>query len=696
MFNATEKEEKKHLSFVTGEIREEISGLTGAIDGYVKAIDDLQKYLDEIRNFADHSDVRNNEDGEPDFAEEGTLQASLDLAISSKERAVDRRRRMEELAKSPYFGRVDFVEKGEGSAKPVYIGICDFSNKAGRLVHDWRAPISSLFYDYEKGEAAFTAPAGEVRGRITLKRQYRIGDGKMEYMFDSSLKINDDILQEVLSRASSAKMKNIISSIQREQNAVIRDETHKIMLIQGVAGSGKTSIALHRVAYLLYRVKDELSADNVLIISPNKVFGSYISSVLPELGEENIIETEMEDLAATLLDDWRFQGFYAQVGALTDAKYDSHVEGIRFKATLDFARKLEKFLLDFEKNNLAPSDVSVKRGKARVSASRIQRSYDYMRGEPMDERLDSITSEVIDELEYQLDDELGPRQKLRVCRQIRGMFRNMNPIETYNAFLKSLGRDDLVPERGIGMEYADVFPVIFVKSFFNRIKCRHSVKHLIIDEMQDYTPVQYMVLKRLFNCNMTILGDSHQAVNPYSSTTMEEIREIFPRSFSIELFKSYRSTYEIMSFARRIIPDDKLVMMERHGDVPEIMKMKSAADSLATMRAILGDFRRNKAFASLGIICKNQKKANSLYKRLSSTETDVRLINAGSNYFSNGIVVVSAHMAKGLEFDQVVVPDVDAENYAREIDRYMLYVACTRAMHKLTLLHRGTPTEFLK
>ena len=683
MFNKTEKDEKNYLAFVRGEIYNWIDSLAKTIKKCADEISDAQHYFVSAAH-------------EMDTAEKASIEFSIENAQATQEHAIERKEKAERLVASPYFGRVDFIVKGTKETKTIYIGISNFDTEERHLIYDWRAPISSLFYDYEKGNASFIAPAGKTEGKITLKRQYRIRFGNMEYMFDSSLKINDDILQEALSHASSEKMKNIISTIQREQNAIIRDETHNIMLIQGVAGSGKTSIALHRVAYLLYRFKGELTAKNVLILSPNKVFGNYISNVLPELGEENITEIEMEDLAALLLGESpRFQGFYDQVDALSHTTDDAYIENIRFKATLDFAKKLEAFLRDFDRNNFEAEAISVRNGQAVVDASRIQRLYNFCQGKSITEKIDSLTYDVVDDLECQLDADLGNKQKTFIRQQIQGMFRDTRPFGAYASFLKSIGRADLIPKSQKTLEYSDVFPFLYVKSFFEKVELPYPVKYLIIDEMQDYSPIQYMVLSKLFKCKMTILGDSNQAVNPYTSTTIDDIKEVFHGAFCIELLKSYRSTYEIMSFAQKIIPNKRLVMMERHGDEPEIKKVKDENALTQEMQSLFEAFRNNDTFNSLGVICKNQEEADKLYEKLTKAGEVIRLVNSQSKEFTDGIMVVSAHMAKGLEFDQVIIPGVDSENYLKEIDKYMLYVACTRAMHKLTLLYQGKITKFL-
>jgi len=612
MFNKTEDDEKKYLTCVKDRIYLWIDSLSKEIQRCSEQIAESQKYyVDSIH--------------EIDNAEKASIQMSIDTFFASQEHALERKAKAERLAQSPYFGRVDFLREDSSECENIYIGISNFDSDNKQYVFDWRAPISSLFYDYEKGKASFVAPGGKINGNISLKRQYRIRNGEMEYMFDSSLKINDDILQEALSHASSQKMKNIIATIQREQNTIIRDESHRIMLIQGVAGSGKTSIALHRVAYLLYRFKGELTANNVLILSPNKVFGNYISNVLPELGEENITEIEMEELASALLGyNTQFQTFYQQVDALSHTSDDDYIEAIKFKSSLEFAKKLDNYLKDFDYNNFVAEDITI-RNEATVMASRIEHYYRYTHGEPIAVRIDRITDDVIDDLECQLDSDLGRKQKTLVRQMIQGMFQETKPFGVYVRFLKSIGREDLIPGSSKNLEYADVFPYIYVKSFFEKIELPYEVKYLIIDEMQDYSPIQYLVLERLFKCKMTILGDANQAVNPYSSTNLDAICAVLPSSFSIELLKSYRSTFEIMSFAQKIIYNPKLEMMERHGDVPGVQQCENNNQMFEKIKGIIDSFQ-NTDFTSMGIVCKNQDEADYVYKELVNAGSGVRLI----------------------------------------------------------------------
>lgn len=245
------------------------------VNNYSKELKEQKEYLYENKTGMDH-------------AEKVSVRQSIYQVALTGESAVAKKKRLRKLLQSPYFGRLDFTEQDSGEELPLYIGIHSYFDEEERqnLVHDWRAPVSSMFYDFELGEANFEAPGGEVKGFINRKRQFRIREGRMEYMLENAQHVHDDILQKELSKASDDKMKNIVATIQRDQNAIIRNEEARTLIIQGVAGSGKTSIALHRIAFLLYRFKEEISSKDILILSPNKVFADYISNVLPELGED--------------------------------------------------------------------------------------------------------------------------------------------------------------------------------------------------------------------------------------------------------------------------------------------------------------------------------------------------------------------------------------------------------------------------
>jgi DNA helicase-2/ATP-dependent DNA helicase PcrA len=515
----------------------------------------------------------------------------------------------------------------------------------------------------------------------------------MQYFNESSVNINDDILQRELSSTSDEKMKNIVATIQKEQNVVIRNDTSQVLVIQGVAGSGKTSIALHRVAFLLYRHKDTLTSRNVLIVSPNKVFADYISNVLPELGEEEIAEVGFEEIAAHIIGrQYRFERFAGQVSGLLDNADADAVRRIRFKAGTDFVRRLDAFIARADTEFFVPQDTRIGlAGVPKETLLNIYRAYQKM---PVRVRLETMAEELIERSR-----EEGQRPDAASCRQFRAaikkMFRYPDAISFYKGFYEALKMPEMFVFKSAGtFEYADVFPFVYVKLHFEGAAGYEAVKHLLVDEMQDYTPIQYAVLRKLFSCKMTILGDSNQSVNPYSASTGAQICEIFPRADYVELCKSYRSTFEITRFAQSIQKNEKLIPIERHGEEPTVTNCSGTDGEIDRLYEIIDAFLKSN-YRSLGIICKTQAQAQSVFDALKGRVARLHLLGFESREFMEGILVTSAHMAKGLEFDQVAVPFADAENYRNELDRSMLYVACTRAMHRLDLTYSRKASVFL-
>lgn len=427
-----------------------------------------------------------------------------------------------------------------------------------------------MFYDYELGEAHFDAPSGEVKGNIRLKRQYRIRDGKMEFMLESSLNIQDDILQKELSGNSDDRMKNIVATIQREQNKIIRNDTSNTLIIQGVAGSGKTSIALHRVAYLLYRHKGEITSNDILIISPNKVFADYISNVLPELGEEKIEECGFEELMLKILDNkYKIQTFFDQVAEILDKEEENFIERIRFKSTTEFIQQMDKYILYLEQNAFRPTDL--KAGRIPIPAEYLKKRFAAWHRLPMRSRFQPMAEEIARELTFTYHQEpMGKIQIRQLGNELKKMFNNKD-LDLYKGFYDWLGKPEMFKQgKNRKLEYADVAPLLYLKLALEDNKTMYGIKHLLVDEMQDYTPIQYKVLAKLFPCRKTILGDAKQSVNPYSSTTCEQIQRVLVGSEVMKLCKSYRSTYEITEFAQRIAKNEELEAIERHGEEPAV------------------------------------------------------------------------------------------------------------------------------
>ncbi|NJM26684.1 MAG: AAA family ATPase [Bacteroidia bacterium] len=598
------------------------------------------------------------------------------------------------LVASPYFGRIDFKTAGDAQSSPVYIGIHTFTedHSNNNLIYDWRAPVSSMFYDYELGPAGYVTPRGRVEGEIALKRQYKITEGRMEFMIENAVNIHDEVLQRELSKSSDDKMKNIVATIQRDQNAVIRNETAKVMIIQGVAGSGKTSIALHRIAFLLYRFRDTIAAKDILIISPNKVFADYISNVLPELGEEHIPEMGMEELASDVLErKYNFQTFFQQVTALLTDPHEGFVERIRYKASMEFLSELNRYMIYIENNFFEASELKI--AGTVVPHPYIQERFKAYSRMPMLKRIPEVVREIQQYVRGTSNRKLSARDKAKIWEAVPRMFRFSNVFDIYKHFYTWNKKPHLFRMmHGSKLEYADVFPLLYCKLRLEGASAYEQVKHLLVDEMQDYTPVQYAVLSRLFNCKKTILGDVNQKVNPVSASSADLIETVFPHADIVRLFRSYRSTWEIAQFAQAIQPNPELVAMERHGDMPAVVSVDNHEHEVRKIKELAAAFEVS-GYQSLGIICKTQEQAKRLHDELH--RRDINLLTPDSTSFKEGIILATVHLAKGLEFDDVIIPFASVENYRTEMDRSMLYIACTRAMHKLTLTCAGARSTLL-
>lgn len=684
MIHQTETDEKQHLREVQQILKTALKGIEGKIDQYSTAILETKRYIHE--NLA-----------ELDSAEKAANRTAIYDSVAFGERTVAEREQIKKLIESPYFGRIDFTKATEDQEKIFYIGMHTFKDPAtsDNIIFDWRAPLSSMFYDFETGPSYYVAPIGKIEGNMTLKRQYRIRSSEMEYMIESSLNIGDEVLQKELSRNSDDKMKNIVATIQREQNAIIRNEEAKVLIIQGAAGSGKTSIALHRVAFLLYRYKKTLTSKNVMILSPNKVFSNYISNVLPELGEENMAEMGFDDIAIDLLGKkYNYQTFSEQVESLLEHAEEKNIARIGFKATNEFVEQLQAYLQQADKHLFIPTDLSIE-GIA-VSKEKLRLDYILLKRLPIKKRLRKIADDLIERYKRNT----AKKVDAAVARQVRNSIQKMFPFNDtlllYQDFYRSIGQQDLFCMVNKNtFEFCDVAPFLYTKLYFEGIEQNYKhIQHLLVDEMQDYTPIQYAVLSKLFSCKMTILGDSFQSVNPYTSSSAEKIQPYFDGCECVELCRSYRSTIEISRFTQQILDNKKLIPVERHGEAPTITICENSDEQLSTIKNLMDGFKQSE-HATMGIICKSQEQAQWLFEQLNPVYDNVILLDFGSDEYKEGIIITSVHMSKGLEFDQVILPDVSDNFYKTQIDRSLLYIACTRAMHKLDITCCGKETKFL-
>ena len=681
-FNQTEKQEKEYLKQIISFLKKVIGNTDASVKDHV---DTLAEYKDYIWS---------NKDIDPH--EIRSMRESILNHFALGESVINKHKRLTKILAIPYFGRIDFLEKKENSkVMPIYIGIHTFYDPESRatLIHDWRAPVSSMFYDHELGEAGYRSPSGEIKGVISLKRQYRIRGGKMEFMIESALTVHDDILQKELSSNADDKMKNIVATIQREQNRIIRNEDIRTLIIQGVAGSGKTSIALHRIAYLLYTFRDSISSKDILIISPNKVFSDYISNDLPELGEETVPETSMEQILSGVLEHkYKYQTYFGLVNELLEKPSSSLINRIAYKASFGFISELDKFILHIENTYFKAADVKLTK-YITIPAPFIEEQYLRFNRYPIRRRFDAMADYMLDMLKIQYAFTVTTAGRNLLKKEIRLMFAGNNDIQVYKDFFKWTNNPGMFKMRkGHTLEYSDLAPLAYLHlALEGNGNQPFRVKHLLIDEMQDYSPIQYKVIQKLFPCRKTVLGDAGQSVNPYGSSTAETIQKSLTASEIMKLCKSYRSTFEITDFAQKIHPNAELEPVARHGEKPQILQFGSAVEELSGIMGLISTYRKS-GYKSLGIICKTEQQARKMADMLKSYANDISFLSSQSSAFVQGIVITSAHMAKGLEFDEVIIPQTDERNYRSEIDKSMLYVAVTRAMHRLTLtFHEARP-----
>ncbi len=669
-------DEIAHLKIINDKLDAALHQANANVDRVDKEYMDAKRYMADYRGEIDPHEMFQNE-----------------LALKQIDRtgafSVGRWEKLAKLKESPYFARIDFQTKESQIATKHYIGRFAFSHENELLIIDWRAPFASIFYDCEVGSAGYDAPMGRIEGKLTRKRQFKVKNGVLEYALESSVNIHDDVLQRELSRTSDEKMKSIIATIQKEQNKIIRNEKVGTIIIQGVAGSGKTAIALHRIAFLLYRFKDNLAARNVSILSPNKVFSDYISTVLPELGEEPIREQSFVDIAKEHLEG--IIAFETDKDPL-ETEDEKWAVRVRFKSTLDFVKQLDRYLQELPAMIFEFVDYPC--GRFVATADWIKGRFHAYQDYPIKKRLYLIAEDIHDH--FDTDNFRGeeiPRPRV-ILKSLMAMLKIKNSLSLYRGFYQWLGLPEMLvlPARKT-LEWADVYPFMYLHAAFEGLSESNVIKHLVIDEMQDYTPIQYAVINRLFPCQKTILGDYGQLINPNHRHTIADIQQLYSDVRLVELTKSYRSTYEIISFAKGIQPVDRLEPVERHGDAPVMIACSDKEDEIAKIKVMLDAFLQS-GNASLGIILKTNSAALVFHKLLAE-DYQIQLISPDSTSFTNGISVTSIQMSKGLEFDEVIIPTANSDTYQCEDDRRLLYIAATRAMHRLTLLYWGEPSRFL-
>ena len=658
--------------------------VTESLQQKIEELDlDLSAGQQEIKNMHEYYWENYTEMDEYGYENYDNQQALLHQAHANQEKLL-KRQRLTKMLDSPFFGRVDFRYEDEEEAETFYIGIGNFAPNAGMrpLIYDWRAPVSGLFYDYDKGPAAYDAPAGRMEGEVTSKWQYKIQNGRMIYGFESDTKIDDEILKQELGSGGDVQLKNIVRTIQKEQNAIIRNTKDRILAIQGAAGSGKTSVALHRIAYLLYHDRENLKAANILILSPNNVFSDYISHILPELGEEHIQEMSFDLFAYKEL---------KEVANDCEDRYDYLEKRMKFpdiewerrykeKQSADFIGQMEGFLAMLEEDLVNIRSFTFK-GFHKSEEELIHLFYFKFQTIPLLARMDAVMEYVVDEYETLRGKNISEEDEEALRETFKKMYVTTDLYEIYGWLLKDCGYPELSTaeyERR-KLEYEDVFPILYLKYRLKGSRKHKNIKHLVIDEMQDYSYLQYSILAMLFNCRMTILGDRAQTMDSECQDATKFLPKIFGRKVrKIVMNKSYRNTIEIAQYAGKIQEDEKLELFQRHGKAVEEFHDFKQDEILENIEKQIQNTEGQ--YETVAVITMNESDAYDVYRLLKNHGLSAHYMNRDTSVFKKGITITTFYLAKGLEFDQVFAI---LQNERNPLYKQAKYISATRALHEL-------------
>lgn len=615
---------------------------------------------------------------EMDPNEMRSMMAESDLQVSIMQSKGNYLQRLFRIQNKPYFGSIRFKEEGSEEEDNIYIGITHVEDKLDYYVHDWRSPICSMFYDYETGPASYKAPSGIIKGNIIKKRQYIIEDAELKHIFDNDLNISDSLLQEVLAEESSDKMKNIVNTIQEEQNKVIRNTEDKNLIVEGIAGSGKTSVALHRIAFLLYRIPN-LTSNNVVVFTPNKVFSEYISNVLPELGEDNTYDMTFYDLLCQNINEYKdIENFTDFISRYYKSNVDNY-DMVKYKQSDEIIKDIDSYinnlLSTIKFNNKLEYDNFIE-----IDTEELNNMLNYKYNRfPLFERIKEISKRIAsNNYEGSTKNASSIEKKLKELLNIK-----LDLKDIFNNFYQSeySKYKDKVNDKYLYYEDACIF--LYIKSLLVGFNTNHVIKEIVIDEAQDYNKLQYLIIKKTFKTsNYTILGDTNQTINPYYKyDSLEELISIFESSKYITLTKTYRSTGKIIDYTNKILGLNHVTAI-RNDKASDIIFRNNI-----TKNDFLTDINNLKTISkSIAIITKNDKEAEKVYNMLKD-DLDIMLID-GFGHIKRDLVVVPSYVAKGLEFDSVIIY-TDEDNKYQEKDKYLFYVACTRAQHNLIIYNNS-------
>ena len=598
-------------------------------------------------------------------------------------------RNLQKMLDSPYYGKIKIKENEK--EQTLYIGLMGFNDPPAPFILDWRAPISSLFYDYEIGKASYFVEDEEHKVQLLAKNQIKIEHGKLQYVIDSSLKIDDEILQEALSHNTSEKMKNVVSTIQKEQNNIIRMPYKTNVIVQGVAGSGKTSIALHRIAFLLYRQRNILNSNNIQILSPNTVFEDYISNVLPEMGEDNIKSINFDKI----VNDYFYE---RKTQVETKAEQYERLLHLRklppdvaYKNSIGIVRDLENFLRENIFKYLLFSDFV--KENFRMEKESIIEVFKTYYNLPFWQIKNKIKGQLAVKSALWDFDYNERKTNVAVERYVKYLTpKNLN-IMLYKDFLKQ--NNFTFSKVNNKLKYEDAFPIMLIDNYLEGLSSFTSIQHLVVDEMQDYSPMQFKILNILYPCSKTILGDYGQSISPRESKkAILQLHSLFDNSVFLTINKCYRTSEEIGELCNLIGGREDVTMIRRGGNKPKIIKTENNQQFVEQIKNILEEIK-DKNYKNIAIITKDQTECDH-YLNILRKVMPVETINAKSVTLPNGLIVVPSFQSKGLEFDCVIIPNASAKNYCSEFEYQNLYISTSRALHHLYLLYSLEPCKPVK
>lgn len=747
-----QQKEQEHLDHVLSLIQDRIKIVEKSISGAQSEAQNLNAHF--------FDDLKLDYDGYSTSMETALSihqqQQLLEERQNAWQHATKQLSTLQRLNKRPYFARIDFQEQNE-KPETIYIGLGSFADKNDQfLIYDWRAPISSIYYDGKLGSVTYYAPDGEQEVLMTKKRQFSIKDGQIINMFDTNESIGDQMLINVLNEKSSTQMKSIVTTIQREQNKIIRNTTADLLFVQGSAGSGKTSAILQRIAYLLYRYRGNLVSSDVIMFSPNQLFNDYVKNVLPEMGEQNMVQMTYRQFVSrrvpafkveSLFDQFEDQNKNPKIAKFKDSleffeainHYSKHLikHGVVFK-NIYFKDKEKPF---FDKDYIKDIYYSFNENynlRNRIEATReklVARLNESISAEAkkawVAKYLESISKEELNKLYDRPDQEFASSteeerflSKKIVINSLKQVLRKVNANSFFNiraqylAFLRAIPKMIDLQQYGISekewydhielvkqnfvrkqIKITDISSYLYLYDVITGRRVNYEMRYAFIDEIQDYTPFQLAYLKYNFpRAKFTMLGDLNQAIftKDDSLTLLDKVKQLFisEKIELIKLTKSYRSTKQITDFTKQILKSGELIeAFDRNGAKPTIWHCDNAS-AVQKINDIL--IANNQEKLTTAIITKTLEEARDLTTKLKSESIKVTLIATANQRLVPGVLVIPSYLAKGLEFDAVIAWQVNNNNYHKDDERQLLYTITSRAMYKLDLIYTGELSDLLR